>query len=144
MFLIIIIIVFVVLFSFASFYFAYGMLKPYLKSATERAKVIKYALIFFILGIVMYTLAKYLMRGSDYFEQGIDQLHNSSYINAKIGDFDSYSWNRDKLIANPESPAKFQVEINSDSTKLFLTCTMIKLKDSWKLTRIHQDSVSKR
>lgn len=137
---VVVVLIFVVFSSFASLSFIYRILKPYLKTAAGRSKVIKWALIFFVLGIVAYILATLAMRGPDYFEQGVNQLHDSSYINAKIGDFSSYSYYRDELKDNPKSPAKFRIIINGDSKKLFLTCVMVKLKDSWELTHIHQDS----
>jgi hypothetical protein len=82
-----------------------------------------------------------LVRQPKYFEQGVEQLHSSKYIKEKIGDFNSYSFYRDKLPENPKDQAIFQIEINSDSLKFYLTCGMKKVGGDWKLISIRQDSV---
>ncbi|MDB5016673.1 MAG: hypothetical protein JWQ84_1505 [Mucilaginibacter sp.] len=84
------------------------------------------------------------MREPQYFEQGIEQLHNNKYIEDSIGGFNSYTYDGNKLLKDPRSPAIFQVEIDGLSTSLFLTCTMSKSANNWNLIRIHQDSVMKK
>jgi hypothetical protein len=127
--------------TIASIYYPYVFVKPYLKSLEGRKLILKGFLILALLSAAMYTLAFYLMREPAYFDQGIEQLHHTKYIKDKIGDFSSYTFYESKLTNEPASPAIFQVAINSDSTTLFLNCTMTKVKDKWKLVKIQEDSI---
>jgi len=135
------IIVFVIAGIIASCYFTYFIVKPYLQTKDGRKLALKYFLILAVIAWGGAALAWYLNRQPAYFEQGIEQLHTSKYITEKMGDFSSYTLNSNKIIKEPISPAVFQVEINSDSLNLFLTCTMSKIKEKWVLVYIKQDSV---
>ena len=83
------------------------------------------------------------MREPDYFSQAINQLHANKCIEHKIGDFNSYSYFKDKMPKDPTKQAVFQVELNNNNIILYLTCTMKKVNDNWKLVAIEQDSVGK-
>jgi hypothetical protein len=130
----------ILLLTVAGFYFPYVLLRPYLKSKNGRNLVLKGFLILAVLSGIMYAVVNYLQSTPAYFEQGIEQLHANVYIK----DFNSYSYHGDKLQEHPGNPAMFQVAINRDSSVLYLTCTMSRVKDNWKLTKIHQDSVDRK
>jgi hypothetical protein len=83
------------------------------------------------------------MKGPEYFEQGISQLHNSRFVKDRINDFNSYTYYSEKLPKETDNPAIFQVELHGDSLNLYVTCTMKKDGDQWKLIKIKQDSLSK-
>jgi hypothetical protein len=88
------------------------------------------------------AFAWYVMSEPAYFEQGIEQLHTSKYIKNRIGGFSSYTFQESQLLQQPKSPVDFQVEIHGDSLNLFLTCTMTRIKDSWHLSKIKEDSTN--
>jgi hypothetical protein len=140
-FLVLILIVFVVL-TIYSWYSAYNVLKYLL--ANWKGLFSKEFLFFFAIAIPLFIIVVYLgMRQPAYFEQGIKQLHSTKYIKDKIGDFSSYSFSPDKLPKNPTKQATFQIEINQDSLKFYLTCSMKKVGDDWKLFEVKQDSIVK-
>jgi hypothetical protein len=142
MILISIILILSVAFICAGYYVAYGFIKRLLKENKGQKIVSREFLIFFAVAIPAFFLVIYfMMREPDYFNQAIDQLHSNEYIEHKIGDFNSYSYFKDKMPKDPTKQAVFQVELNSNSTTLYLTCTMKKVDDNWKLVVIKQDSV---
>jgi hypothetical protein len=129
--------------TIASTYFLYVLLKPYFQSATGRRRVLKWSIILFASSFAMAVVVLYLMRGPDYFEAGINQLHHSKYIKDHIGDFSSYTYDNNQFSKDPRSPTIFQIQINGDSTTQFLSCTMSKVNGNWKLIKIEADSTVK-
>ncbi len=142
MILIPIILVLSVAFICAGYYVAYRFIKRLLRENKGQKIVSREFLIFFAVAIPAFFLVIYfMMREPDYFNQAINQLHSNEYIEHKIGDFNSYSYFKDKMPKNPTKQAVFHVELNSNSTTLYLTCAMKKVNDNWKLVAIKQDSV---
>lgn len=77
----------------------------------------------------------------DYFNQGIEQLHSSQYIKDRMGDFSSYSLPELPFAEKTQRQATFQVQIFKDTMDYFLTCTMSKDIENWKLASVKEDSV---
>jgi hypothetical protein len=127
----------------ASTLWGYRVLKPYLKSPDGRKYILKGFAILTVLAFGGAAFVKfYVMSEPAYFEQGIEQLRTTKYIQNRIGGFSSYTFQESQLLQEPKSPADFQVEIHGDSLNLFLTCTMTRTKDSWHLAKIKEDSTS--
>jgi|GEM_PF-2209895 len=144
MILIPIILILSVALIFAVYYVAYRFIKRFLRENKGQKIVSREFLIFFAVAIPAFFLMIYfMMRQPDYFNQAIDQLHTNNYVEHKIGDFNSYSYSSNKMPKDPTKEAVFQVELHSDSATLYLTCTMKKVDDNWKLVAIKQDSVGK-
>jgi hypothetical protein len=141
--MIFLLLVFILAFTFAGCYFPYILLKPYLKSKEGRTLVLRGFVILALLSGAAYFTSRYFMSEPVYFEQGIEQLHNNKNIQSRINGFSSYSFYEDSLKKSPNNPAAFQVELIGDSIKLYLTCTMLRVHDKWKLIKIHQDSIGK-
>lgn len=131
---------------FSSFYLPYIFLKPYIKPYLKDRKgrifILKCYFTFCLVCFALAMFGKYLMRGPDYFEQGIEQLHANEYVLKKINGFSSYSYRKYSLPKAPIKHAIFKVELTGDSLSLYLTCTMEKIQNDWKLTKIKQDSIS--
>lgn len=126
------------------YYSAHGFIKRLLKENKGQKFVSREFLIFFSVAIpAFFMLIYFLMREPDYFSQAINQLHANKCIEHKIGDFNSYSYFKDKMPKDPTKQAVFQVELNNNNIILYLTCTMKKVNDNWKLVAIEQDSVGK-
>lgn len=122
--------------------FTYSIiLKPHLKTIENKKLLLRYAIILGVIALGGAAILWYVMRDPDYFEEGIDQLHESQYVQSKIGDFNSYSYYPAKFPKNPTKVAVFQVTILGDKLHLFLTCTMNRVGNEWKLTTIKEDSV---
>jgi hypothetical protein len=139
--IVILVILFGAAFTFVSSAFLYSRFKTYFKTARSKKMLTRYVVVFISVAWGGAALMWFFMRGPAYFEQGIDQLHTSKYIHDKVGDFNSYSYYSKKLAKDPAKQAIFQVTINTDSLNLFLTCTMHKVGDDWKLIKIKEDSV---
>ncbi|MGZ3763752.1 MAG: hypothetical protein ACXVB0_05785 [Mucilaginibacter sp.] len=102
-------------------------------------------IIFFAIAIpAFFAFIYFNLRNPDFFEQGVEQLHANSYVENKIGSFNSHSYFKDRLPKNPAKQAVFQIELvsNTNNKVLYLTCKMRKINDSWKLVAIKQDSIN--
>jgi len=138
-----IIFVLVLLLFFASFYWVYKSIKPYLKSRDGRKSLLMWFSILFLISTSGYLLISHLMKGPKYFEQGISQLHGSKFVKDRINDFNAYTYYSEKLPKETDNPAIFQVELHGDSLNLYVTCTMKREGEQWKLINIRQDSLLK-
>ena len=77
-----------------------------------------------------------------YFNQGVEQLRSNSLVKTHMDGFSSYTI-PNSFPKNPGTQAVFHIGLISDSTTLYLTCTMDKIKEDWKLTNVVQDSIGK-
>jgi len=108
---------------------------------------IKVFIALILLGLVLAFLIRYVNQIGipTSFKKGIDTVINNQDVNAKIGRYESYSYDIKELPKESDNPAIFKIIVNGDSASLFLTCTM--KKDSlghWALIKIKQDSIQKR
>ncbi len=95
---------------------------------------------FIFTGLIIFV--QFAIRGPKYLEQCMDQLHKNNLVADKIGNFSSYSYQSGAMPKDPKDTAVFQIQLNGDDT-LFLTCTMKKIGNDWKLSKMEQDSIHK-
>jgi hypothetical protein len=140
--MVLIILIFSVAVICAGYYGAYHFGKRFLRENKGQKIVSREFVIFFAVAIPAFFLFVYfMMREPDYITAAIDQLHANEYIEYKVGDFNSYTYFKDKMPKDPANEAIFRIGLNGDGITLYLTCTMKKVNNNWKLVAIKQDSM---
>jgi hypothetical protein len=131
--------------SIFSFQFLYSFIKPFLKTAKDRRKLLKGFLIFAAVCLSFNLLLRFLTAEPPFFSPGIDQLRQNEYVKSHIGGFASYSFYADSLPKKPKDTAAFSVSLIGDSLTLHLKCIMQRTTnpDKWKLIKIKTDSLTK-
>ena len=77
-----------------------------------------------------------------YFNQGVEQLRSNSLVRAHMDGFSSYLF-IENFPKKPGAQAVFQIRLVGGNSTLYLTCTMDKIKEDRKLTKVRQDSIRK-
>lgn len=113
---------------------SYLFFRPYLKRFPSKL-IYTWVLVLSILALGGYVLVYYSTKGPDFFEAGVEQLRRNNYVNSKVGDFQSYSYN-EKSFKESNDQAVFEVELIGKGQVLSVTCTMIRNKNNWLLSKI--------
>jgi hypothetical protein len=95
----------------------------------------KYIIIAFIFCLTIALLGRYLMKGPQFFESGIEQLRANGYVDDKVGDFQSFSY-YPQAFKESSTHAAFDVELHGKGHVLFVTCLMDKRGENWILKEI--------
>lgn len=124
-------------------YFVY---RPFLKTKEDRLRLLKWHLILLPLGFLMYFLVLFIARQGTVksFREGVELLEVDQGIIKKIGNVESYSFDRSWMPKETDNPATFRVSLKGDSEEMYVSCKVQKDSSStWHLVAIHQDSLIK-
>jgi len=130
--------------GFISLIISWFFIKPYLRTREKRIWLLRTYLILIPIAVAGYLIVYFLNKEPDAFNNGMELLTNNKEISAKIGSFESYTFNKTDLSKDTDNPYAFKIELTGSLASIYLSCKVLKDKSgTWHLTEIKQDSLVK-
>jgi hypothetical protein len=114
-----------------------------LTTKENRKVYLKGLIALFLLSLAGYLIVVRLTREPDFFEQRVAQLRTNKYINSKVGDFQTSTYNL-ALFKNANNKAKFDVDLYGLDDTLSLNCVMVKHKGEWILAYFKRNNLKQK
>jgi hypothetical protein len=136
----------IVVIGFLSLIFTYFVLRPFLRTKSQRISPLGLFLIIFPLVIVAYWVFTYFTNFDEpeSFTKGVELLEDDRDIRGKIGNYESYSYFEKDLPKKEDNPASFKVSLKGSAATIYISCKVKKdISGQWHLVEFKQDSLKK-